>query len=175
VSGTQARGMASRVELEKLLLAALLVWAVVASVIAANTYRQAEELRSELSSARAALNSVESELRSLRARVVLVNVAIDYGNGTTKWFNYTPLPQGATVLTALLFATSRVDYTYGAYGVYVKSVDGVEERIVSKNEGYSWLWYTFKDGRWEIGSVAADAYKLSDGDTIMWRYEHWKF
>jgi len=167
--------VASRAELEKMLLVALLAWAVVASVVAANTYRQAEELRSELSSARAALSSAESELRSLRARVLLVNVAIDYGNGTVKWFNSTPLPQGATVLTALLCVASRVDYTYGTYGVYVKSVDGVEERIVSKNEGYSWLWYAFKGGKWEMGAVAADAYKLSDGDTIMWRYVHWKF
>lgn len=172
---TQVRGVANRAELEKLLLVLLLAWAVVASVIAANTYWQAEELRSELSSAKAALSSAESELRSLRARVVLINVAIDYGNGTVKWFNFTPLPQGATVLTALLCTASRVEYTYGAHGAYVNSVDGVEERIVSKNEGYSWLWYIFEDGRWEMGVVAADAYRLSDGDTIMWRYEHWKF
>jgi hypothetical protein len=175
VGETQAREVASRAGLERLLLVALLVWAVAASAIAAYTYRQAEELRSELSSAKAALSSAESELRGLRARVVLVNVAIDYGNGTIKWFNSTPLPQGATVLTALLCTASRVGYTYGAYGAYVKSVDGVEERIVSKSEGYSWLWYIFKGGKWEMGAVAADAYKLSDGDAVMWRYEHWKF
>lgn len=175
VSGSAPSRKERRVELEKLLLAVLLAWAVAASAVAAYVYQQAEGLRSELSSARAALSSTESELRSLRARIVLVNVAIDYGNGTVKWFNSTPLPQGATVLTALLCTASRVDYTYGVYGAYVKSVDGVEERILSANEGYSWLWYIFKGGKWEIGPVAADAFKLSDGDTVMWKYEHWKF
>ncbi len=161
--------------LERALLVVLLVWAVAASAAAAYMYQRAEGLRAELSSAKAALSATESELRSLRARIVLVNVAIDYGNGTVKWFNSTPLPQGATVLTALLCTASRVEYVYYAYGAYVKSVDGVEEKIISKSEGYSWLWYIFKGGKWELGPVAADAYKLSDGDTIMWRYEHWKF
>ena len=171
MSGAQAVG-GVRWGLERVLLVVLLVWAVAASAAAAYMYQQAEGLRSELSSAKAALAATESELR---AKVVHVNVAIDYGNGTVKWFNSTPLPQGATVLTALLCTASRVEYVYGKYGAYVRAVDGVEEKIISKSEGYSWLWYIFKEGKWAMGPVAADAYKLSDGDTIMWRYEHWKF
>ena len=174
MSGAQTAGKA-RGGLERVLLIVLLVWAVAASAAAAYVYQQAEGLRSELSSAKAALAATESELRALRAKVVLVNVAIDYGNGTVKWFNSTPLPQGATVLTALLCTASRVEYVYGKYGAYVRAVDGVEEKIISKSEGYSWLWYIFKEGKWAMGPVAADAYELSDGDTIMWRYEHWKF
>lgn len=159
------------------LLIALLAWAVLASALAAFNYTKVESLSSELSSLRAALTETETELRSLRARVILVNVAIDYGNGTVRWLNSTPLPSGSTVLKALLLTASKVEYVYGAWGAYVKSVDGVAEVILSANEGYSWLWYIYDAGqrKWVLGPVAADQHILREGDTVMWRYEHWRF
>jgi len=159
------------------LLIALLAWAVAASALAALNYSKVENLTSELSSLRAALTQTESELRSLRARVIIVNIAIDYGNGTVVWFNSTPLPLGSTVLKALLAVASRVEYTYGAWGAYVTSIDGVAEKILAANEGYSWLWYIYDagQGKWVLGPVAADQQVLKDGDTVMWRFEHWKF
>lgn len=162
-------------KLEKILLVALLAWALIASAIAAHTYYRITGLESKLSSVQAALAATQSELRALRARVVLINIAINYGNGTVKWFNSTPLLQGVTVLKALLAVATSVEYKYGIYGAYITSVDGVAERFVSRGEGYSWLWYILKDRKWELGPVAADRYVLKDGDTIMWRYEHWKF
>lgn len=166
-----------KVGVTEMLLVALLLWAVAASAIAALQYMKAEELASEVSSLRSSLSATESELRSLRARIIVVNVAIDYGNGTVKWFNETPLPSGASVLKALLAVASRVEYKYGSWGAYVTSVNGVAEAVVSQSEGYSWLWYIY-DGsqrKWVRGPVAADQYVLKDGDTVMWRYEHWKF
>jgi len=165
------------VALKDALLLALLAWAVAASAAAAVQYTRAEGLASELSALHAALSARESELRSLRAKVILVNVALDYGNGTVKWFNSTPLPVGSTVLKALLAVAGRVEYTYGKWGAYVTSIDGVSEKILSKSEGYSWLWHIYdaSQRKWVLGPVAADQYVLKDGDTVMWRYEHWKF
>lgn len=155
----------------------LLVWAVAASTVAALQYSRAEGLAAEVSSLRASLSAAESELRALRARVILVNVALDYGNGTVRWFNSTPLPLGASVLKALLVAASRVEYSYIQWGAYVTSIDGVAERLISPSEGYSWFWYVYDPGQrsWVLGPVAADAYVLKDGETVMWKYEHWRF
>ena len=165
------------VKVETVLIAAFLVWAVATSGIAAHSYLRITQLEVEISSLRAALSQSESELRELRSRVVVVNIAIDYGNGTVRWFNETPLPRGATVLKALLMVAGRVEYEYGAWGAYVKSVDGVAEKLISKSEGYSWLWYIYdrEKGEWVMGPIAADAYELKEGATIKWAYEHWKF
>ncbi len=163
--------------LERVLMVVLLVWAVSASSLAAYNYLRAERLASDISSLSAALGAAESELRDLRARVVIVNVGIDYGNGTVRWFNSTPLPKGATVLKALLLVANRVEYTYGSWGAYVASIDGVAEKKIAPNEGYSWLWYIYdrEKGAWILGPVASDQYELPDGSTVKWIYEHWKF
>lgn len=172
--GTQAKDACR--SLGDILLLALLAWAVAASAFAAYNYTRAANLSSELTALRAALTATESELRTLRARVIVVNVAIDYGNGTVRWFNSTALPVGATVHKALLVTAFRVEYTYWTWGVYVTSIDGVAEKILSTNEGYSWLWYIYdrEQRKWVLGLVAADQHVLRDGDVILWRYEHWK-
>jgi hypothetical protein len=143
-------------------LIALLVWALVSSSIASYLYLENERL--------------SSMLRSYEARTVLVNIAIDYGNGSVVWFNSTPLPTGSSALTALT-AVAKVEYKLSPMGAYVVSVNGVSESLVSRNEGYSWLWYryNFEKKALEMGPVAADKYTLADGDIIVWRYEHWKF
>ncbi|MEM1509850.1 MAG: hypothetical protein QXY49_06430 [Thermofilaceae archaeon] len=163
--------------LEKLLIVVLLIWAISASSLAAYNYLRAEKLASEVSHLTTVLSTTESELHDLRMRIVIVNIGIDYGNGTVKWFNVTPLSKGATVLKALLAVASRVEYTYGPWGAYVTSVNGVKEEIIASNEGYSWLWYIYdkEKGVWIPGPVASDQYELPDGSSVKWIYEHWKF
>uniref|UniRef100_A0A7C1PD62 DUF4430 domain-containing protein n=1 Tax=Thermofilum pendens TaxID=2269 RepID=A0A7C1PD62_THEPE len=162
---TPVSGSKPRLRAEKLLVLLLLVWAVAATSAASLLYIENLNLRREL--------RVREELLG---NLVLVNIGIDYGNGTVAWYNNTLLPRGATVLSALV-AVARVEYKFGSWGAYVTSVNGVEEKILSKNEGYSWLWYIFnrEKGQLELGPVAADKYELASGDVILWRYEHWKF
>lgn len=144
------------------LLIALLVWALASSSVASYLYLENQRLKSSLS--------------SLESKAVLVNIAIDYGNGTVVWFNSTPLPSGSTALSALT-AVARVEYKLSTMGAYVTAVNGVSENIISKSEGYSWLWYKYSPEKksLEMGPVAADKYTLVNGDIIVWRYEHWKF
>jgi len=163
--------------LQSLLLLLVLLWAVAATGLSAKLYLDARSLESRVQALEAILSNVNASLAELVGRAVIVNLAIDYGNGTVRWFNGTVLPRGASVLQALVAVAGRVEYSFGAYGAYVRSVDGVEEKILAPSEGYSWLWYIYdrSSGRWVLGPSAADAYKLEDGAQVKWAYEHWKF
>jgi len=145
-----------------LLIGLLLVWAVLASSMAAYYYFE--------------YSSMKRLYESLSNAVIIVNIGIDYGNGTIRWFNNSLFPAGSTVLSALT-TLCKVEYTYGDYGAYIIAIDGVKENIISKNEGYSWMWFLYNasSGRLDYGPVAADKYIISNGDTILWRYVHWKF
>ena len=146
----------------RILLGILLVWSIAATSLAAYYYYE--------------YSTTKKLYESLAGKAIIVNVGIDYGNGTLRWFNGTVLPVGATVLSALT-SVSKVEYVYGEYGAYVVAVDGVREKIISKKEGYSWMWFFYNatSGALEYGPVAADRYILSNGETILWRYVHWKF
>lgn len=111
---------------------------------------------------------------------------INYGNGISapycKYvkvrqvsFNLTA-PLGVTLFNATL-AMAKVTYRKGVYGIYITSINGVKERILSSKEGYSWLWYILDrtTGRFVLGPVACDKYVIKEGDVIMWKYSHWKF
>ena len=154
-----------RLKAEMLLVLLLIAWAVVATSAASLLYIENGSLRRELEAR-----------EKLLGNLVLVNLGIDYGNGTVVWYNDTLLPRGATPLSALV-AVATVEYKVSGMGAYITSVNGVEEKILSKSEGYSWLWYIFdrERGQLVLGPVAADRYKLASGDVILWRYEHWKF
>ena len=147
--------------LARILLVLVLAWAIVATTLTVYYYNEC--------------STYKRLYKSLTGKVVVVNIGIDYGNGTRTWYNGTMLPAGSTVLTALT-AVSRVEYTYGPYGAYITSINGLKERIVSKKEGFSWMWYIYNatTGKLEYGPVAADRYTLSNGDIVLWRYEHWK-
>ncbi len=146
----------------QLLLLVTLAWAVIATCTAAFLYVENQGLAKQAA--------------ALRSRVVVVNVLIDYGNGTRVWFNSTVLRRGATVLDALM-AVAKVNYTLGSYGAFVNSINGVANRVVSKNEGYYWMWYIYDrtSRTWRLGEVASNAYELSDGDVIMWKYQKVKW
>jgi len=140
----------------------LLVWALVASSLAAYYWLEYSKYR--------------KLYESLSVKVIVVNIGVDYGNGTVVWYNNTVLPAGSTVLSALI-QVAKVEYKIYSFGAYVVSVNGVTEKILSKKEGYSWMWYIYdkKKGKMVLGPTAADKYELANGDTILWKYEHWSF
>lgn len=146
----------------QVLLVVLLLWALLATSIASYLYVENQYL--------------SREIGVIGGRYVKVNIGINYGNGTTTWYNDTLLPRGASALTALV-SVAQVEYKSGTYGAYVTSVNGLQERMISNNEGYSWFWYHYDVNKKKLvaGEIAADKYKLADGDVIVWSYEHWKF
>ncbi len=145
------------------LLIILLLWAIFSTSCAVYFYTEAEKYR--------------TLYNSIKDLVIEVNIGIDYSNGTIQWFNHTKLPLGCTLFNA----TARicdVKYYYGAYGVYVTSINGVEEKIiVPGKEGMSWVWFKYNatSGELEWGTVSTDKYVLNNGETIVWKYYHWKY
>jgi hypothetical protein len=105
------------------------------------------------------------------ASTLSVNISIDYGNATVKWFNDTKVSAGYT-LFELTEETAVTKYSYfassGPGHVLVDSINGV-----SPSGGYYWFWYYWSksDKRWMLGSLGCDAWLLEDGGTYEWKYE----
>lgn len=133
---------------------ALAVWAIVASSIAAYYYN--EYVR------------ISEALRNIEEATVRVSVVIDYGNGTVERFDNVVLDaHGATALNALLMV-AKVQYTVYPFGVFVDSINGVAN---SKELNSWWLYSILRPNGEEFApQVGADQYRLSNGETVVWRY-----
>jgi len=101
---------------------------------------------------------------------IKVNLAIDYGNGTRKWYNNTLVESGTTLLD-LTIKVANVNYTSYHYGAFLNAINGVENNPKTNNY---WLWWRWngKNKEWRLGSLACDKYILSNGETIIWIYEN---
>lgn len=148
--------------LGRILIVVLLVWAIVATGYAVKLYQENMYL--------------QKNLKSLSESTVTVSIGFDYGNGTVVWYNDTFVPRGASLLSATVLLVN-VEYKMSDFGAYVVSINGVSEKLISKNEGFSWMWYIYDSEKEKLvmGPIAADKYVLRDGDIILWKYEHWKF
>ncbi|MFP3950983.1 MAG: DUF4430 domain-containing protein [Candidatus Bathyarchaeia archaeon] len=95
-----------------------------------------------------------------------ISIKIDYGNGTSLWYNNTRVPLNASLLSATN-SIADISYTRGEYGAFVNAINGVSNR-----EGKYWLWSYFdrREGEWRMGTVAADLKYLDDGDILVWIY-----
>lgn len=100
--------------------------------------------------------------------VLRINLLLDYGNGTRRWYNSTLVPLGSSLLNATAQVAS-VNYTSGAYGAFVNSINGLSN---DKSRSMYWIYWVFRDGKWVLGEVAADRFKLKDGDVVAWFYEN---
>ncbi|MHA1238349.1 MAG: DUF4430 domain-containing protein [Candidatus Odinarchaeia archaeon] len=97
---------------------------------------------------------------------IIVNIGINYGNGTVEWFNNTVVPKEFTAFN-LTTIVANVEYTVYSFGIYVESINGVEGGWSDGTHTFYWIWYL----NGEQASVGCDAYQLVYGDTIEWRYE----
>ncbi len=133
-----------------LALVCILCWAVAASLLSGYYYYQYTDLVSRLEKSKA-----------------VINLGIDYGNGTRVWFNGT---RGLTLYDAMLEAGWRVDgESYGAMGFYVKAINGVEQSI---EQSMYWTWWLWTSLGWAHGGSACDKYVLSNGEAILWYYSY---
>ena len=109
----------------------------------------------------------ERAAADLRRLTMPINILIDYGNGTKRWYNNTLVPREATVLSATE-VVAEVDYRFGEYGAFVTHINGV-----GGEAGRYWIWYIWNstEGSWSWGPVACDRYVLQEEDTMAWKYE----
>jgi len=149
-------------KIKNIILVGVLAWAITATSLAAYYFNE--------------YDNIKRLYESLSKKLIVVNIGIDYGNGTISWFNGTLLPAGIDLLSATA-SIAKIEYTHGIYGAYVTSINGVEEKILSPKEGYSWFWFVYNatTGTFEYGLTAADRHVLSNGEIVLWKYVHWRF
>jgi hypothetical protein len=99
-----------------------------------------------------------------KVTTIKVNLLIDYGNTTRKWYNMSA-PLGATLFN-LTRTVAEIEYSYWA------TMEPGHILITSINdsaEGY-WLWYYWDGdkGEWALGPVGCDAWMLRDGGIYKW-------
>jgi len=105
-------------------------------------------------------------LEDLEGLTILINMKIDYGNGTVVWYNDTRVPLSSTLLTATQILTS-VDYSTSELGVFVNEINGVGE---DPKTYWIWNYWDPDKGSWEFGPVGCDQWVLHDEDTLSWTY-----
>lgn len=100
------------------------------------------------------------------SKYMLVNILIDFGNGTKEWHNNTLVARGADVLNATRIV-AEVNYIRGQYGAFVTHIRGV-----GGDPNTYWLWYVWNStsARWDFGPIACDAYVLHEGEVVAWIY-----
>lgn len=128
---------------------ALLVWALVASLIGATYYYAYTDL-----------------YQKTRKPIIYVSLGFNYGNGTVKWFNQTSARAGDTLLdvTGLKFS---LNYTiWPSSGAFLDSLDNVKN-----SPPYYWMWWMWTSFGWVQGQAAMDRFIVGDGETYYWYYE----
>lgn len=112
-----------------------------------------------------ALMTKELEGLAEKATVIYVNLCIDYGNQTIKWYNNTSTSLGTTLFDLTRNITD-VEYSYWP------TMEPGHILITSINnyaQGY-WIWYYWDDvkNEWIFGPVGCDAWVLSDHGIYKW-------
>ena len=137
-------------------IALFVVTTIVAAYSAVYYYNQAQMYRESY-------DKLSGDLAGLTMRV---NMRLDFGNGTVRWFNGTRVPLNSTVLTATKL-TVPIEYSVSDLGAFVTAIDGVSGEA---HHYWGWsYWETAKDS-WVMGPVGSDAWALHDGDLFAWTY-----
>jgi len=122
----------------------LLIWAVLASALAATFYMKA---------------------RAGEAGLITVSIGFKVKDGPIEWHNSTVVEAGSTLLD-LTCTVANVNYTtYPGMGAFVNCIGDL-----CSEHPYYWMWW-YWTGDWYEGPVAADRYMLCDGDIVVWYYE----
>lgn len=113
-----------------------------------------------------ALKEMDKSLGEVTA--IQVNLLIDYGNTTRKWYNISA-PLGTTLFN-LTRTVAKVEYSHWP------TMEPGHILITSINdsaEGY-WLWYYWDENTsdWILGPVACDAWMLKNGGVYKWHQSY---
>ncbi|MEM1537061.1 MAG: hypothetical protein QW577_04605, partial [Candidatus Bathyarchaeia archaeon] len=98
----------------------------------------------------------------------LVDVLIDYGNGTSRWASCILQPGEDTVYNATQKVVVSLEVSWWGTDAFVEAIDDVRNSYP-----YYWMWWYWNRYTecWELGPVACNQYVLAGGDTIAWYYE----
>ena len=136
--------------------AALFCTTIASSYVALNYYSQTETYK----------KNYLSLLEDVEGLTILINIKIDYGNGTVDWYNDTRVPLDSTLLKTTQYVAS-VNYSTGEFGAFVNNIN----EVGGDHDTY-WIWsyWDSEKGGWEMGSLASDQWILHKGDKVSWIY-----
>ncbi len=99
---------------------------------------------------------------------IQVNLGLNYGNGTLRWFNATNATTGMTVLDITKLVANPKYTPSLENGAFVDSIDNI-----TNSYPYYWMWWTWNSysGNWTEGPVACDKYIVSYNETLYWYFE----
>ena len=141
----------------KLIVAALLCTTIATGALAVNYNYKYNALEKDY-------QKVLVELEDFTA---LVDILIDYSNGTIVWYNDTRIQTGASLLDATDIACD-IEVQISDFGVFITSVNGVKQDAIN-----FWIWSIYED-EWSMGPVGADQFSLHDGDIVGWTFTSFK-
>jgi hypothetical protein len=136
--------------------ALFIITTIVAAYSAAYYYNQAQIY----------MGNYEKLSRDLNGLTMKVNVKLDFGNNTVRWFNDTRAPLNSTVLTATRL-TIPTEYSTSQLGAFVTKISGVSG---DARHYWGWSYWDTAKNSWVMGSVGSDAWVVHDGDIISWTY-----
>lgn len=98
----------------------------------------------------------------------LVDVLLDYGNGTRTWASCILQPGADTVYNATRLVASSLNVTWYDGLAFVDAIDGVRNSYP-----YFWIWWYWNrsESQWVMGPVACNQYVLEDCNIVAWYYE----
>ncbi|MBS7653894.1 MAG: hypothetical protein QXJ40_05815 [Candidatus Bathyarchaeia archaeon] len=141
--------------------AGFLCLVIVAAYISVYYYMEAQKYR----------QLYDETLRELSkfSGYILVNIMIDYGNGSTVWHNNTAIARGASLFEATK-TIAEVAYEKYPFGVFITAINNV-----AGNQTHAWLWYIWNSTKkgWDFGPTGAESFILREGDVASWVYTKW--
>ena len=98
----------------------------------------------------------------------LVDMLLDYGNGTRKWTSCILQAGNDTVYNATQLVATSLNVSWCDGAAFIDAIDDVWNSYP-----YYWMWWIWNSsaGRWELGPVACNQYALEDCDMVAWYYE----
>ena len=138
-----------------------------------NNYKQLTLSYETLASKFASRNNatISEEIEPVQVSLLTSNILIDFGNGTSDWFNNTSVQPGWNFYVATLVVTGgNVNATwYPAYSAhFINGIDGVMNNPSSNK--YWFLWTYNSASSWRVAQVGADQLMMYNGSTYAWTY-----
>ncbi len=109
-----------------------------------------------------------SSLSGKKAIVYEVNVLLDFGNDTTKWYNNTSIQPGwdGYVATLVLLKGNVQATWYPQFGEhFVTGLDGVPQTSTA-----SWFFWDSTGGNWSLAPTGADGLQVNNGTSMAWTF-----
>jgi len=95
-----------------------------------------------------------------------VKMLVDYGNGTSRWYNTTAIQPGWNAYTAtVVLLNGRVEAVwYQQYGEHL--VEAINDKV--SGESNAWFMWTYQKSGWEVSQTGADAVQIYNGTVYAW-------